>query len=246
MDDTDPIMSVGAHGTSSTEIAVPVTAEWALWGKDAQDAEYRLLACSDGSVGAATFVEQITSFSPGSAETWPQVTVGGFLLHGVADYVALAIHDTAQGRHDAVGREIVYTRYFCVPYPQLAAGRVRYRDMYDAFAGFWPDEGNQSARRFVLPRADQVSGSAPLAGPQRPLAMRVAALLLTSRAVCVLGADGADTRERLAFLDGVMSLPYGMRSRLAGATWASSTAYDLKLRLFFADARRRGNDHAVF
>jgi hypothetical protein len=71
MNDTSPIMSVGAHGTSPTATGVPVTAEWALWGKDARDAEYRLLACSDGPAGAATFVEQITSSSPGNAETWP-------------------------------------------------------------------------------------------------------------------------------------------------------------------------------
>ena len=240
MNDTDPIMSVSANSEPPPATGVPVTAEWALWGKDARDAEYRLLACSEGTVSAATFVDQITTFAPGSAQTWPQVTVSGFPLHGV-DYVALAIHDTTQGRYDAVGREIVYTRYFCVPYPELVAGRIRYRDMYDAFGGFWPDERDRSARRFDLLRAD------PLPGPQRLLAMRVAALLLTSRGVCVLGADGADAGERLDFLDDVMSLlPYGMRSRLAGATWASSTAYDLNLRLFFADARRRGNDHVVF
>jgi hypothetical protein len=247
MGDTDPIMSVSAHDKPPTAAGVPVGTEWALWGKDARDAEYRLLACSDGPVSAATFIEQITCFSPGSAETWPQVTVSGFLLDGAADYVALAIHDTSEGRHDAVGRGIVYTRYFCVPYPELAAGRVSYGDMYKAFADFWPDGRDRSAKRFVLSCADRLPSSTALPGVQRLLAMRVASLLLTGRGVCVLGADGADASERLAFLDDVMSLlPYGMRSRFAGATWASSTAYDLKLRLFFADARGRGNDHEVF
>jgi hypothetical protein len=240
-------MSVGASGTPPAETAVPVTAEWALWGKDVRDLEYRLLACSEGNVGAATFVEQITSISPGSAGSWPQVTVSGFLLSGTASYVALAIHDTTQGRHDAVGRGIVYTRYFCVPYPELAAGRVTYRDMYDAFSPFWPELADRSSQRFVLTRAGQRTRVPLLAPTQQTLARRVAALLLTSQGVCVLGADGVGTRERLAFLDGVMELlPYGMRSGLSGATWASSTAYDLKLRLFFADARRRGNDHMVF
>ena len=247
MNDTNPSMSISAHGTPSAETDVPVTAEWALWGKGAGDAEYRLLVCSDGPVSSATFVEQITSLSPGSADTWPQVTVSGFLRQQAAGYVALAIHDTAEGRHDAVGREIVYTRYFCVPYPELAAGRVGYRDMYNAFAGFWPTGRDRSPRRFFMPGVDPSHESAPPAGTQRFLAMRVAALLLTSRGVCVLGADGVDASERLAFLDGVMSLlPYGMRSRLAGATWASSTAYDLNLRLFFADARRQGDEHVVF
>ena len=242
MSDIKPTMSADADSTSADATGVPATAEWALWGKNTTDTEYRLLTCSDGTVSRETFVEQITSFSPGSAKTWPQVTVSGFLLPGAGNYVALAIHDTVDGRHDAVGREIVYTRYFCVPYQELAAGRAGYRNMYDAFAGFWPTVRDRSAQRFVLPRE-----SAPLPGPRRFLAMRVAALLLTSRAVCVLGADGADASERLAFLDGVMSLlPYGMRSWLAGATWASSTAYDLNLRLFFADARRQGNEHVVF
>ena len=85
MNDTNPIMSVGADSTSATATGVPVTAEWALWGKDATDTEYRLLTCSDGTVSRETFVEQITSFSPGSAKTWPQVTVSGFLLPGAAE-----------------------------------------------------------------------------------------------------------------------------------------------------------------
>lgn len=246
MSDTNPIMNVGAQSTPPTAKDIAVTAEWALWGKRARDAEYHLLGCSDGQVSARVFVDQITRFSPGSADTWPQVTVSGFLLQQAVNYVALAIHDTAERRHDPAGREIVYTRYFCVPYPELSGGRAGYQDMYSAFAGFWPAEQDRSAQRFALPRAGQSSQSAPLAGHRRLLAMRVAALLLTGRAVCVLGADGAGTSERLAFLDSVLwLLPYGMRSGLAGATWASSTAYDLNLRLFFADSRRRGNDHVV-
>ena len=246
MSDTGPIMNVGAQSTPPTAKDVAVTAEWALWGKGARDAEYRLLACSDGQVGETDFIDQITRFSPGSAETWPQVTVSGFLLDQAADYVALAIHDTVDRRHDAAGREIVYTRYFCVPYMELCAGRAGYQDMYNAFARFWPSDQERSAKKFVLPAVGQPHQSFPLPGPRRFLAMRVAALLLTGRPVCVLGADGAGTSERLAFLDSVMSLlPYGMRSQLAGATWASSTAYDLNLQLFFADSRRRGNDHVV-
>lgn len=241
MSEVNPTMSADADGIPTEATGVAVTAEWALWGKNTEDSEYRLLACSHGTISKEAFVEQITSFSPGSAEAWPQVTISGFPLHGAGNCVALAIHDTADGRHDAVGREIVYTRYFCVPYQQLAVGRADYRNMYDAFARFWPSMRDRSAQRFMLPHK-----SAQLPEPQRSLAMRVAALLLTSRAVCVLGADGADASERLAFVDSVMSLlPYGMRSRLTGATWASSTAYDLNLRLFFADARRQGDEHVV-
>ena len=215
-------------------------------GQETKDTEYRLLSCSDGTVSRETFVEQITSFSPGSAKTWPQVTVSGFLQPD--GELRRTRHPWPRGgRHDAVGREIVYTRYFCVPYPELAAGRVGYQDMHDAFEGCWPTGRDRSAQRLALPHGGRPHKPAPLAGTRLPLAMRVAALLLTDRGVCILGADGAGTGERLGFLDAVMSLlPYGMRCRLAGATWASSTAYDLNLRLFFADARRRGNDHVVF
>ena len=144
----------------------------------------------------------------------------------------------------------MYTRYFCVPFEDLAARTACYQDIYHAFAAFWPARGNRSVLRSFMGETSQGNRAvSPIlaAGVQRLLAMRVAALLLTGQRVCILGADGTDVGERLAFLDGVMSLlPYGMRSRLSGATCASSTAYDHQLRLFFSGARRDGGDHVVF
>ena len=71
------------------------------------------------------------------------------------------------------------------------------------------------------------------------LAGNVAALLLTSRPVCVLNADQVTAKERLQFIDYVASLlPYGLRATLSASTWASATARDLKLRLFFSSATR--------
>ena len=78
-----------------------------------------------------------------------------------------------------------------------------------------------------------------------PLAMRVAALLLTGQPVCILGADHLGLGERLRFMDSVMSLlPYGLRSRMSASTLTSSQFYEHKFRLFFASAAR-GGDHIV-
>lgn len=74
----------------------------------------------------------------------------------------------------------------------------------------------------------------------------MAALLLTTRPVCITGADHLGTAVRLQFIDSVMSLlPYGMRSSMSASTWASSTALDLKLRLFFSSSHGRGAPGSV-
>ena len=220
---------------------VPVTAEWALWGKESYDTEYHLLECSDGDVGSGVFTEAITRYSPGTLERLPQVTVNWLRLHNQRDYVAMAIHDSGHGLHDAGGRKIVFTSYFCLPYRQLAAGAVSYEAMYAKFARFRLKAGQRSVIETTLPEF-----SGPRHSPSRTLAMRVAGLLLTSRPVCILHADRTGLDERLRFLDSVMALlPYGMRSELSASTWASSTAADHKLRLFFTSARRPGDDHVV-
>jgi hypothetical protein len=55
-------------------------------------------------------------------------------------------------------------------------------------------------------------------------AMRTAALVLTRRPVCVLGAREASVDDRLQFIDTVMAmLPYGIRTRMSAATWTRAT-----------------------
>jgi hypothetical protein len=81
-----------------------------------------------------------------------------------------------------------------------------------------------------------------------PLAMRVAALLLSGTPVCVLNAEDTSVEERLAFTDWVMALlPYGFRARMAAATWTRATFRDHKFRLYFSTAPRQGDraDHVV-
>lgn len=215
---------------------VPVTAEWALWGKEPRDAEYRLLKCSEGTLGPGMFTEVITRYSPGNLERLPQVSVSWVKGH---DHVAMAIHDTRHGLHDAGHRKIVFTNCFCVPYRELAAGAVSYQALYSQFAGFEPPDDERSPAQIML------TSPAGTEGPASPTATRVAALLLTERRVCIIGADHVGMEERLRFLDSVMALlPYGMRIELSASTWVSSTAEHM-FRLFFTGAPRTGHDHVV-
>jgi hypothetical protein len=81
-----------------------------------------------------------------------------------------------------------------------------------------------------------------------PLAMRVAALLLTSRSVCVLQAESVTAADRLVFIDTVMALlPYGFRARMTAATWTRATYRDHHFRLFFSSSPRASGrgDHVV-
>jgi hypothetical protein len=224
---------------------VPVQAEWALWGKDASDHGYHLLNCSDGTVSQENFKEVITRYEPGTLEALPQVTISWILDREKTKFLAVAIHDRADndgaayGRFDVSGREIVLTSYFCLPWGICAAGAVSYSDMYDTF------------RSVPLPRHSRGLVERELAhpGPGEPanaFTMRTAALLLTGRPVCILGASHLDVGTRLRFLDSVMSLlPYGMRSRLSASTWVSSTFREHRIRLFFASAARQRDDHVI-
>jgi hypothetical protein len=219
---------------------VPVLAEWALWGKEPHDVEYRLLRCSDGTLGEDNFDEVITRYAPGTLESLPQVTVGWLAGAGRQNYLALAIHrEPEHALYDASGRKVVLTDCFCVPFEELAAGAVSYRAMYAEF------------RKISLPldSGSRIKTSLPMQSPParvHRLAIPVAALLLTNKPVCILGANGVGLDARLGFFDSVMALlPYGMRSRLSVATWASSIFDEHKFRLFFAGARRCADDHVV-
>jgi hypothetical protein len=219
---------------------VPVTAEWALWGKEPSDLEYRLLRTSEGAIGHREFEENITRYSPGALHDLPQVTVNGFSDRGHRTYLGLAVHSQPDHDcYDASGREFVTTSYYCVPFEELAAGVISYQVMYESFQGVRLQTIAQKPYRTKLAAARPSLSS--------ELAIRVAARLLTGRPVCVLGADKADLSARLRFLDNVASLlPYGIRSQLSAATWVSSIFREHRLRLFFSSAPRDSNDHVVF
>lgn len=228
-----------------------LTAQWALWGKQGTDRAYRVLACSAGDLTARDFEVAVGRYAAGSADRLPQHMI--FWLPDQAGEVAfagLAIHEHAsyaqadsRSRYDGSGREIVFIRLFCVRYADLAEHRVACTELLDA------------VRQQQLPPRDPAAPltlsvtrqQRPPAGAAPELAGLVAAMLLTTRPVCVLGADQVSADERLAFIDEVLALlPYGLRATLSASTWASPTAHDLKLRLFFTSARGdSGRTHHV-
>jgi hypothetical protein len=235
--------------------SVMVTAEWALWGKKAGDIGYHQLDCSAGKISSENFDQVITRYSPGTPESLPQVTISWLSDKSQANYLAIAIHDRVHpaGRpgprpraaepapFDAHGRETVRTSYYCVPFADVAEHGVSYRAMYEAF------------RAEPLPRDLRAPVTVKLAaGPDSSaatpadFALRVAALLLAGKPVCMLGAGHLTVTERLGFLDTVASLlPYGARTRLSASTWTSSTYQNHRFRLFFAGQARNRDDHLV-
>jgi hypothetical protein len=244
---------------------VELTAEWALWGMRAEDTQYHLLEHSGATLTGPDFVRHIERYASGTADRLPQYTIGWVPGQGGApEFVTVAIHEHApyrlappgnggrsRSRYDALGREIVFIRLFCVRFADLAEHMVSYAELLGSVRqhelppptsgagtpdrqrdGSWPTTTIRIPPRQPVPADD---------GPAGPLAAAVAARLLTAPTaqVCVLGADVVTADERVAFIDSVLSLlPYGMRATLSASTWASPTAQDLKLRLFFASAPR--------
>jgi hypothetical protein len=221
-----------------------VTAEWALWGKEANETAYRVLRCSDGTFGADDFREIITRYASGVKEELPQYTVCWIPSgQGHPAYLAVAIHELAdpdprrsgERSRTAGGRQIEFVRLFCVRYAEMEGLGVSYTDLIESVKDYQLLPG-ETAPIDVTLRSETAP---PRVAPSRLMLENVVARLLTTRPVCVLEAEGTTAEERLLFIEQVMSLlPYGLRIRLSASTWASSTAQDLKLRLFFANARR--------
>jgi hypothetical protein len=241
-----------------------VTAEWALWGKDGTESGYRVLRCSKGVFGPADFHGIISRYASGAKDKLPQYTVCwipagkreeryGAAGRGPADddggqgYLAVGIHELVGrdprrfgGRaRTADGREIEYVRLFCVRYAELAEFGTSYTGLLEAVQEHQLPAGSTGPLQVKLPQtappatAPSSSGAALYA-----LAENIVMLLLTIRPVCVLGAEAATAEDRRDFIELVMSLlPYGLRTTMSASTWASSTAQDLKLRLFFSNAR---------
>lgn len=261
----------GGHALADASLAVQPTlaAEWALWGKDAHETGYHVLRCSDGPLRVKDFAETINRYSPGELDDFPQYTVSWIpSAKGEPEYIALGVHELAQADprwaderspRDAVGREIVFVRLFCVRYADLVQCAeqvdypVGYQNLVQAVDGLQLPPAHAGPVALEVPAA-----ASPIVGrgTVRKLAEQVATLLLTGRQVCILGADDIGVAERLRFVDTVMALlPYGMRATMSTATWAGSSSQDLKLRLFFlgtprvggrlADGRARAEDILV-
>jgi len=231
-----------AADVSAAGPVAELTAEWALWGKHSVDNVHAVLACSNGTFTAADFAALIGRYEPGTAEHLPQYTVlWAPSREGAPRFVGIAIREHAPyarwhglTRYDGSGREMVFTRLFCVPYPSLAEHRVTLPRLLTAAERAEPPTLDSTA---LLPLLVSLESPRQLASPAPELARQVAALLLTTRPVCILGGEDVPALDRLGFIDEVLSLlPYGLRASLSASTWASPIAQDLKLRLFFASA----------
>jgi hypothetical protein len=219
--------------------SVSVPTEWALYGKNPGDYEgYRVLECSQGPVSLASFREAIGRYDLGTPEELPQVAISRLSLAGQPGrhYLALAVAEYREGLRDATGRAIAFTRYFCVPYEDLAAEGIGYLALFQAFQGVGlphQDRAPLLAQVPALPLPALSAGS---------LAVPVAAQLVTGRNVCVLGGAQLSLVDRLRFIDGVMALlPYGMRPKMTAATWTRSTSQH-RFRLSFSDHPRPALD----
>lgn len=228
-----------------TDSTVSVAAEWARWGMDpSKRGGYHLLASSEGRISPGNFEEILSRFSPGSLYDLPQVTIS-YVPGDGNRYLGLAIHEAEASGADRLGRDVMVTRYFCVPYEPAAATAVSYPGLYEALRRIQPPEDNRS-----VVSAGLAGGPAtPPADVKR--ALPVAGLLLTGNPVCIVGAEATEMAERLAFIDATMSLlPYGLRAEMAASTWTRGTYQRHRFRLFFSEAPRRSagsalDDHVV-
>nr|WP_062337280.1 hypothetical protein [Herbidospora sakaeratensis] len=219
---------------------VTVDYEWALEGKPPGSYnDYEVLGHSDG-LSLGIFDEIRSRYATGATGDQPQVTIAFAGTRqqdeGISYYVVLALQNEWSGHRDGTNRKIYRTRWYYIPYDQLAGQRVSYEALYDAFKDLADTRPPTIAVRALsrLPEDDELYGDAASA----------AALLMTGKHVCVLGADGVSMIERLRFVDEVASLlPYGMRTRMTAATWVSATAGH-KIRLSFAKHAAEGT-HVV-
>ena len=231
---------------------VVVSAQWALWGVEAGDSGNRQLACCSGAIGPHKFAEVVLRYSPDTLYSRSQVTIGwlrdtllrGLIAVGIYDRVvseaALDLPAVPLTAVDAHGRAVTQTNLYCVLFSDIARHDVSCPALYEAFSTVrLPAESRKPviADLAIRPGLAQAPGE---------FALRIAALLLNGRPVCVFGAEHLTVTERLRFLDSVASLlPYGMRAMPSAATWASRTSMHW-FRLFFATApRSREQDVAV-
>jgi len=226
---------------------VAVEAEWALWGKEEGDEQdYHLLRHSTGGeIDRRIFIRQLTRYSPGTLDQLPEVSFSWIKRRsdGHGSHLAIAFHETARGDSpsapprgllDAGGREIVFVRYFCVRWEELARHSVSYEALYEGLGDVMlPAQDGKPVR--VELRAEPV----PVQPEARGIAEAVAAQLLTASPVCIIGGSDVGRLDRLRFLDQVLALlPYGARNCMSASTWVDSSHKHHRFRLFFASAAR--------
>ncbi len=220
------------------EEKVRLTVEWALWGKQPGDHDYRVLSCSQDGLTAQGFDQILNRFSIGTPDTLPQATII-WAGKGEEARIGIAIHKPSE-TPDAAGRRIAEIHYFCVRYHQLMTNPVSYLELYRRFRALRPPFQGQVTIEAEPMRPDLVAAEVD------EKVMSTAALLLAGKPVCIVCEEGVSLIRRLSFLDHVSAmLPYGMRSRFSASTWTSSTAQH-NIRLSFTEDRREDSSNVIW
>ena len=224
---------------------VQVNACWALWGKHSgTHDDYSVLASSTGSFSRADFSAILSRFAPGTPSAnvagpgaLPWVTVSWV---GVNDSLHLGIAiQKPTGQADGVGRSIIQTSYFCLPYGELAGAPVSYTSLYEKVAELRLPLDDGDPIPLTLPGLDQDELARSIVDFGEQTVATTAALLLRGP-VSIVRADISTLPERLRFVEAVAALlPYGYRARYTAATWSDSGSRH-RIRLAFAERPREG------
>ncbi|WP_067464055.1 hypothetical protein [Actinomadura macra] len=206
---------------------VKLDLDWALWGKERDGLDYRILDSGARRLTPKHFADIMMRYATGSPTREPVVTISHFELAS-EPHVGLAIQELS-GDQDRYGRDIATVRYFCLPFRRLSEQPVSYEDLFDALRAVrLPTEGSL---RVDVPPLDPHYIAARI----DPATMSAAARLMNGERIRVLDAEVVPLRERLRYLDTVAGLlPFGMRARFSAATWVSSTIRPV-FRISFAE-----------
>ncbi|WP_240136049.1 hypothetical protein [Streptomyces sp. MUM 178J] len=213
-------------------------AVWALLSKPRGDGgEYRVLACSEGRSAHGMFDDLVRRTLFGTPPQWadggapgeglPWISFGAF---GESDlprrHISISIthwSGPSEAYCDSSGRRIAATRFFAVPYEELARTGIGLTGLWHAVrpVELPPDDGQC---RLALPTGhDPLPEVAELLDgePGFDWAAATAATAL-ERPLALVSRSSRFAMTRLATIDAVAwLLPYGCRAGLTAATWAS-------------------------
>ncbi|MFC4009109.1 hypothetical protein ACFOY2_17890 [Nonomuraea purpurea] len=209
-----------------------LTAHWAILGKTPESLDdYGVVGCSTGAITSGEFGTWLKAFTSGTMEpkALPRVATSHFAAGPDAEpWLGLSFQVEPESQ-DGFQRPYAMTYYVCARWADAVAEPVSYRALFEALL----EENFSGEAPFQLSPAPY--DERRLAREVNATARRAAALLLTGRPVCVVGADHLPMEQRLDFLDAVAALlPYGFRATLAVSTWTNSASIH-RIRLSFSD-----------
>jgi hypothetical protein len=231
--------------------AIRVHVGWALWGKRPGSGEdYSVLDSSDEPFSRAEFGQILTHFTPGVPSAadrgpgaLPWVTISRVGLSGDT-YLGVTVQ-TATSTVDPVGRPIIQSSYFCVPFSDLTRTPISYTDLYNATAEIRLPSVHRNSIRVTLPclNPEELASGIVNFGES---AVATTAALLASGPVTVIRAENSTLQERLWFIEAVAALlPYGYRAGYTAATWSDSW-YQHRIRLVFAEQPTQGVQSVIW